>query len=346
MKFEIRYPTGSVHQVECAGPLVSVGRDPTCDMVLNDAKCSRRHAVIEAGPTGLAVRDAGSANGVFLNGKKVERAILQEGDLVRMGEVIIKVLATESPGTVVVGAEELAPLPPPGSSASLFTTEIDEPQDVPPRAGPPPKQGQPAPPSVARTPSGPVQVARPGPPSRPAPSAPLAPAAPAPSDLRGPLPRPLTVSVLAVLWALGTLAFAASGLAAAATLHWTSAGALAAALGGLVLAGVAAALAFGLWSKSPWARPLQIVLAGLGVLVCPFLPAAVTTLIYMLRPEVRAAFSGKADLRDLPAAEAEALRAGAAETVFSLSILGMVLLGLLLSGALAWLGLRGGRAPV
>src|SRR6266704_270950 len=96
MKFEIRYPTGSTHTVEYTQTLVSVGRDPTCDVVLNDAKCSRRHAVIEAGPTGLAVRDTGSANGVFLNGRKVERATLEDGDFLRMGEVIIKILAGES----------------------------------------------------------------------------------------------------------------------------------------------------------------------------------------------------------------------------------------------------------
>ena len=57
-----------------------VGRDPSCDLVLNDVKCSRRHAVVEAGPHGLAIRDTGSANGVFLNGKKVDRSALKEGD--------------------------------------------------------------------------------------------------------------------------------------------------------------------------------------------------------------------------------------------------------------------------
>ncbi len=103
---------------------------------------------------------------------------------------------------------------------------------------------------------------------------------------------------------------------------------------------MAVLLAFGLWSKSPWARLLQIALAALGILACPFLPAAVTTLIYMLRAEVRAAFSGKKDLRDLPPAEAEALVTGSAEMAFTLSILGMVLLGLLLTALLTWLGLR------
>ena len=96
MKFEIRYPTGGAHRVEFPGTLISVGRDPACDLVLSDSKCSRRHAVIEEGPSGLVVRDTGSANGVFLNGKKIERAALEEGDLLRMGEVIIWRLFNEA----------------------------------------------------------------------------------------------------------------------------------------------------------------------------------------------------------------------------------------------------------
>ncbi len=320
MKFEIRYPTGSTHTVEYTQTLVSVGRDPTCDVVLNDAKCSRRHAVIEAGPTGLAVRDTGSANGIFLNGRKVERATLEDGDFLRLGEVIIKILAGESPGTVVVGSDEVGPLPPaaPRASAALSTQINAAPEGLPPRAGPPPQQ--------VKTQPNPLTVD----------------SAPRVASPRGPVPGPLTVRVLAGLWALGALAFAASGLVAAGALGWNGIGALAAVLGGLVLAAVAVVLAFGLWSKSPWARLLQIALAALGILACPFLPAAVTTLIYMLRAEVRAAFSGKKDLRDLPPAEAEALVTGSAEMAFTLSILGMVLLGLLLTALLTWLGL--GRA--
>src|SRR5262245_6476074 len=92
VKFEVRYPTGSVHEVELQGTLAVLGRDPSCDLVLNDAKCSRRHAVIEAGPQGLSIRDSGSANGVYVNGKRVERSGLAEGDEVRLGEVTLKVL--------------------------------------------------------------------------------------------------------------------------------------------------------------------------------------------------------------------------------------------------------------
>ena len=119
MRFEIRYPTGSFHQVELQGTLITLGRDPGCDLVLSDLKCSRRHAVIEAGAQGLTIRDTGSANGVFVNAKKVERATVEPGDLIRVGEVILKVLPEEITGTVVMGPDELEDAPAePGDEAA------------------------------------------------------------------------------------------------------------------------------------------------------------------------------------------------------------------------------------
>lgn len=112
MKFEIKYPSGDRHEVVLQGTMAVLGRDPTCDLVLSDVKCSRRHAVIEAGPDGLTIRDSGSANGVFVNGRKVERARIQPGDLIRLGEVILEVLPEEVTGTVVMAPEEVGELAP------------------------------------------------------------------------------------------------------------------------------------------------------------------------------------------------------------------------------------------
>src|SRR5688500_20385727 len=85
VKFAVRYTSGAVHDVETAGDVAVIGRDPTCDLVLNDPKSSRRHAVVEAGPGGMVIRDTGSANGIVANGKKTARAVLQVGDPSRLG---------------------------------------------------------------------------------------------------------------------------------------------------------------------------------------------------------------------------------------------------------------------
>src|SRR5262249_60821330 len=150
------------------------GGVPPGACVLSDAEASRRHAVIEAGPQGLAIRDTGSANGVYVNSKKVERASLQPGDLVRIGEVIIKILAEEITGTVVMPPEELeargSASPPAAAGAAPAASNPKAPA---PRAAPPPRPA-PAHPPGPRPGRAPAQVAAGAPTdgARPAPGRP------------------------------------------------------------------------------------------------------------------------------------------------------------------------------
>ncbi|MDR1015186.1 MAG: FHA domain-containing protein [Coriobacteriales bacterium] len=65
-----------------------IGRDPSCDIFLNNMTVSRVHAVIErAGKAGggLVVRDKGSLNGTWVDGKIVEEAELSEDTLLQIG---------------------------------------------------------------------------------------------------------------------------------------------------------------------------------------------------------------------------------------------------------------------
>ncbi len=57
---------GSV--VICAVPVVSIGRDGLCDLVLRTGGVSRRHSEIEVAATGYMLRDAGSRNGTAIAG--------------------------------------------------------------------------------------------------------------------------------------------------------------------------------------------------------------------------------------------------------------------------------------
>lgn len=59
---------------------VTIGRDADCDLVLDEPEISRKHAVIEATPGGLVLRDLGSVNGTFVNGAWVREAQLKIGD--------------------------------------------------------------------------------------------------------------------------------------------------------------------------------------------------------------------------------------------------------------------------
>ena len=68
----------------------TIGRSRDCDVVLDDAGISRRHAEIRPGPDGWTVEDLGSTNGVLVNGRSVRGAQpLAPGDRVELGSTEI-----------------------------------------------------------------------------------------------------------------------------------------------------------------------------------------------------------------------------------------------------------------
>ena len=68
----------------------TIGRSRECDIVLDDAGISRRHAEIRPAREGWTVADLGSTNGVRLNGRALRGAQpLQAGDRVELGSTEI-----------------------------------------------------------------------------------------------------------------------------------------------------------------------------------------------------------------------------------------------------------------
>ena len=198
-----------------------IGRDPGCDIVLNDGSVSRRHARVERRDDVWAVVDLASANGTFLDSQRVADVGLRDGYELRFGAVSFKVeieaaepdLAATLAGpesnetaATVIAETEAAPKAPEPSVAPL---------------SPPPPPRSPGLPSVASTP--------PPPPSPAGPSALLPPrgvsttggaaAAPGPAPGGG-LKKPL-------MWGLGgccgclILVLIVVGLIASAALFMT-----------------------------------------------------------------------------------------------------------------------------
>ncbi len=66
--------------------LTTVGRHPTNDIFLDDVTVSRKHADFVRGATSFVVRDAGSLNGTYVNGDRVESRDLSAGDEVQVGK--------------------------------------------------------------------------------------------------------------------------------------------------------------------------------------------------------------------------------------------------------------------
>src|SRR6202165_3811372 len=82
---------GGEYPLQAAGEVV-VGRSSELDMVLVEDMVSRKHAKITLAPGQISIADLGSTNGTFVNGEKVKRARLKEGDRILIGTSILKLV--------------------------------------------------------------------------------------------------------------------------------------------------------------------------------------------------------------------------------------------------------------
>lgn len=68
------------------GAALSIGRDPSNDLVLSDSMVSRRHAVLEMRGEQYVLKDTNSSNGTLVNGDRlVTEQELRDGDLIVIG---------------------------------------------------------------------------------------------------------------------------------------------------------------------------------------------------------------------------------------------------------------------
>jgi len=68
-------------------PVITIGREPASDLVLMDDLVSRQHAQIRREAGGAVIYDLDSANGTFVNGKRIDRPHpLRPGDVIAMGD--------------------------------------------------------------------------------------------------------------------------------------------------------------------------------------------------------------------------------------------------------------------
>ena len=69
------------------GDVTTIGRHPDSDVFLDDVTVSRRHAEIRRTPQGgFEVADAGSLNGTYVDGERIEIAELVEGSQLQVGK--------------------------------------------------------------------------------------------------------------------------------------------------------------------------------------------------------------------------------------------------------------------
>lgn len=101
-------PVGSALLVAHEGPnmgarflldqeVISVGRHPDADIFLDDVTVSRAHARFQREGEGFRLTDAGSLNGTYVNGDRVDSVTLRSGMDVQVGKFRLTYYAGTQP---------------------------------------------------------------------------------------------------------------------------------------------------------------------------------------------------------------------------------------------------------
>jgi len=77
--------SGTGQRTVLSGSRMVLGRSRECDIVVDDANVSRRHAELRSDGDGWRVADLGSTNGIKVNRRRVEGARLRHGDRITLG---------------------------------------------------------------------------------------------------------------------------------------------------------------------------------------------------------------------------------------------------------------------
>lgn len=123
-----------------------IGRDPSNDIVINDAEVSRKHARITVQAGGFVIEDLGSTNGTFINGQRLLGPhVLRAGEVILFGENVSLVFEAvyDENATLVAPVSpqpEYAPAPPPSPPRMTPDYSVREailqPESYPPEAPP------------------------------------------------------------------------------------------------------------------------------------------------------------------------------------------------------------------
>ncbi len=78
--------------IPLSNQVMHLGRGIAAELRFDDSSVSRRHAILVPRPSGARILDDRSANGTFVNGRRVQQADLQSGDVIVLGRVVLRFL--------------------------------------------------------------------------------------------------------------------------------------------------------------------------------------------------------------------------------------------------------------
>ena len=78
-----------------------LGRSEECQISLPDPLCSRVHSEVWFDDGRWKIRDVESRNGTYVNGQKIDEAVIDEGHNIRVGSVEFEFHLADNPPTLV-----------------------------------------------------------------------------------------------------------------------------------------------------------------------------------------------------------------------------------------------------
>ncbi|MBN1909297.1 MAG: EAL domain-containing protein [Pirellulales bacterium] len=120
-----RFPEdgGAGEKIRLDGFPFTIGRNESCSLPIDSAKVSREHAAIQSEGGRYWVEDLGSTNGTLLNGQRIDRAVLGDGDVLMIANVQFSFFLPGS-GVSRTMATQVLDLGQPGTDTVRSATEI------------------------------------------------------------------------------------------------------------------------------------------------------------------------------------------------------------------------------
>lgn len=102
--------------------VTTIGRRHSCDLCIPLTSVSKKHCQLNHDGGVLKIRDLDSRNGTYLNGKRINEAVIQAGDSIKIGPLTFMLQIDGQPQTIAAPAP-VAQSPPPQNAAAEGITD-------------------------------------------------------------------------------------------------------------------------------------------------------------------------------------------------------------------------------
>ncbi len=113
---------GSHKSFTLPSSIAVIGRRHDCDLQIPLTPVSRRHCQLSQNEETLKIRDLGSRNGTYLNGKRIDEATVEAGDYVKIGPLTF-LLQVDGQPEEIVPPEQAAKKPPEKKEPAALAAE-------------------------------------------------------------------------------------------------------------------------------------------------------------------------------------------------------------------------------